>query len=426
LVVRRFSALFFDAVLGILIGSFLFCRTDLTFAAAVMISAFYVVLPSFTIIAMGPRSYNLTPRNFAQTSTGVAALLIVASSGEAVANWGVITAAAIFLSLSLISSKFSVQYVVLVLVPASIATASYPAWASIAVAVVLAVLFWRSLFFRQLKGQWLHLEWYYKYGWHFVSHRGNWRRLWDAIRFRKRWIILEESLFFNPLISGVIRHLPVFISLFLVANRPLYGFPIAFLLATVVIWLLTSFGRLRILGEAERYLEQSMAPAWYLLWSTTPPAAYLPMVGFFLLYCIVFFTLNLRLTGSQARAGQRDELASIARVVDRKPQAVVLCSHYDDLPFFLSETSVRVVGINANFSIRGNEESRYLTLYDPFPKVSTKRLPELCDTYAVDFLVWRKEQPITTPHLDCYISIISGDHYALYARKGAGTLPDKQ
>lgn len=416
--VGRYSAFMFDAGLGSLVAVLLVDRAGLDIAHAVVLTVLFILLPSHTLVSSGPRSYSLTPRSFAQFLLG-AALVIVCIAPELSASIRVFALAicSILIAITQISSKFSVQYLWFVYSAALLISPSIDSLLVAITALGMSAAIWRDGFLRQLKGQLLHLEWYYHYGQDRLTHRGNWSRLIAALKRGQRGVILEEVFFRNPILAGLVRHQPIFWTIGFGLSGGSWNFGLALLIASVAVWLATSFGALRIFGQAERYLEFSIAPAWLLFWSQVSPGEMALAITISGAYCLLFAALNLRFIRQRDRRA-RDELLSIGKIVDSKPSSVVLCLHYGDMTFFLAETNARVVGMNGNFSIREGHEEFIVTFFGPFPHVSSVEFHNICGRYGVDFILRRNFLGAvqTNYELADWVCCFNGNGYSLYTR----------
>lgn len=395
--VDRRSGAVLDLLAGGAVSTLLWRLGLLDGAGALAALACYLLAPGLTLFHIGPRAFSLTPRIFAQALYVLAFVVWLAAAAPALLDPGAAGAlSALLLALMLLSSKFALQNLLFaapVVLP--LAGGAAPAW-GMALAFPLAFLISGGFFWRQLRRQFDHLDWYVRKNREYVAHRANWRRIAEALKQRRLDDFAIEAFWHNPLLSGLARHLPLFLALLVAAGtaRPLderEWLALALALGALPPWLLTAFGPFRVLGESERYLEFAFPAAWFLLFALLEgPAEGWLLVGMALAFLAVYL-VNLRLLQVAARRMGAGELDEVAAALRRFPRPVLLCLHDPESYRFLWEQDVRLCKYNGDIG-RSGETGPFLDwLFWRYPHVHPDRLAEICARYDVDTLLLKRQ-----------------------------------
>ena len=257
--------------------------------AAVTALYLFALYPAFVIQFYGPRSYGLNERIAAEVLFNIAVLILIV--------WPSFWTAAIstvLLAILLLGSKFSIQAIVLVLLPAGVWLGSWPILASLAAAFLLALLTPGQNFAGKLRRQARHLLWYVDYlrqpdCWAGARNRLPWPRKGESSK-SALWRIFRFFTRDNAISAGLLGHGLLLLALAMTAGAwpgdgPVHA-AIVFTLAGTVAWLLTSFGVFKVLGEAERYLNYAAGPGFIVMaWamSRLPPPLWLKVMIFAML-----------------------------------------------------------------------------------------------------------------------------------------------
>ncbi|MRD72306.1 hypothetical protein HCX48_10265 [Rhodocyclus tenuis] len=390
----RYGALIFDLFAGGLIAAILFFSGKLSPGLATLSLAIYLILPSLTFSALGPRAYSLTARSFAQAIATIGLVSLVMAQmaeGWACLAWGALSILAF--SLVFLSSQFGSQHLFFVLLLSIPLGGGWHSALALSAALLVALALGQQRFIFQIKGQFKHLEWYFNLGMGFVKNRGDWVRLIRGILGVNVRIIAGEFLFHNPLLVGITRSLPFFLALYIsfenissLANRGVFSL----LLGSALAWLITSFGVFRVLGEAERYLEFSIGLAWFgllnFLGGQQLPLWMFAIGVFSLAFCLLnFFILRLQLGGPEA-----DSLGDVANYLESVGAKVLLCLNNSESYYFLNKTNLNIVGFNCNASIRDGHEIFFRTFFSVYPKVSAPNLEKICADNSVDYVLMNR------------------------------------
>lgn len=395
----RLGGVAFDLVPAAL-ASWLLWRVGAADAgAAAALAGLYLVAPGLTLFHIGPRAFSATPRIFAQTLYALAILVWLMSLPpvEALSQTAAAAIAAALFAAILLSSKFGLQNLLFALPVASLLGDVVPLLLALVAAFPLALLLSGGFLLRQLRGQYDHLAWYLKLNRAFVAHRANWRRLAEALRRGRFGEFVVEAAWHNPLLSGFVRHLPLFLAVALALRSD--GPPLdaqqqaalAFALAALPPWLITAFGPFRILGESERYLEFAFPAAWLLLWSAAPPDARMWLFIAFALGFLAVYAANLRVLAIAAARADGALLDEVAATLRRFRAPVLLCLHDPESYRFLWDTDARLCKYNGDLSLRGEAGAFLAWFFWRYPHVHPGRLSEICARYGVDTILLKRQ-----------------------------------
>lgn len=388
--VGRFGGLGMDAAAGVAISGAVASVSSAPAWLHIAIVALHLIAPALTFSFIGPRAFTLTPRVFAQLFHTVAVMALIASEpmgpGAAAALWCVATVA---LSAAMLSAKFALQHILFTAPLAALAGFPLVLASSIA-AAVLANLVSRGFFLRQVRGHLDHLVWYATLNQHFVASRGDWLALGRALRRGDLRAVASEVLVHNAIIVGIVRNLPLFLAIVIAFDRELAAGgqqALALSLAALAPWIATSIGRLRVLGEPERYLEYGWPAGWFLLWTSLPPhgqATALIGIGAFFL---AFYAVNLVLIGRQRRLYAQAQRAPILAAIREAGETTVLPLDIVEMPFLLAYTRAKVVGPCCQYSLRDGGNVYFSWFFGRYPFVSATNLGEILGRWQPDHLV---------------------------------------
>lgn len=382
----RFGGLVCDLATALVLAAYLAVVHGLPSAWAGVSAALFVLAPGLILPHIGPRAFTLTPRCWAQLLFALA--IVCWLNGLTVPAWFVWSV--LPLALMLLTSKFAVQNLVFVAPVAAVLVGRWePLVASVA-AFALAWALFHGMFVRQLKGQLGHLRWYVRHNLDMVAHRRNWRAIAEAVAARDLRRLLEEVAWHNPLTSGLLRHFPLVVALIFAAtarNGVELHLATALVLAAVPPWLITAFGRARILGESERYLEFAEPAAWILLWAAAPAAAW-PWLAFALaaVFLAGYAATWRFLAESHRHLSDRDATDIVAQF-GGEPDAVLLCLSDPESYFFLACSELRLCKYNGDLSAFGELGEFLPWFFWRYPHVHPRHLAEIIARYRVDFVL---------------------------------------
>jgi len=235
-------------------------------AGAIAVIYLFVFYPASIIVYIGPRSYGLSERITMEAIYTIAVLLLLLS--ETIFAHVI---AGMLLVYLVLASRFSVQVIILVLLPALLVQRDWDGLGILVLAFLVALIMPGMHYLERLKHHWAHLMHFRRY----IGDRrylvGN-RNMLPSCRnlslgkCMKRWFKFLTRT--NAYSAGLLWHFPVIFAALshIAGNTPefLHGLA-ALVLWAVIAWLLTGFSIFKIAGIAERYLAFNLVPALVIL-----------------------------------------------------------------------------------------------------------------------------------------------------------------
>ncbi len=267
------------AVLAVLYGVVIMLSGQgaLSPRAAIMLAYAHALYPGHLVPQTGPRSYGLNERIVGESLFVVLALLALLAPPQ----WWVLALLTLLVLVLLFSSRFASQAIAFLLLPTLLITASWPQLGAVVAGWVLALSWPGAHFSERLRLHVDHVLFYRRFVddprlW--IGRRNRPPRCTGRETWRRRargW--LAFLLHGNGVSAGMLWHFPVLMAALAWLAAP-GRMPWAEGLAVLVflgigLWLLSCFGRFKIIGEAERYLGYVAVPALLLLvlaWPAPP------------------------------------------------------------------------------------------------------------------------------------------------------------
>lgn len=371
----RFGGALGDLIVAVATSAVLYVHGAADLGQAFAVAGLYLFLPGLVLPHIGPRAFTLTPRVWGQAFYALAVVcwLVAETVPQA---WAL---SVLPLALMLLTSKFAVQNLVFITPVVAVVTGRYEIALVAIAAAVLALVLFRAMFVRQLVGQLGHLTWYFRRNQGMVAHRNNWRALVDALRAANLRRLLVESLWHNPLVSGLVRHFPLILAIGLAWSSPgNYELALAFALSWVALvpWFLTAFGPARILGESERYLEFAAPAGWMLLWFTHPSPLVIAVVS---LACLGGYVATVVFMSRTHRGFGSDAEGEVAHVLARERDVTLLCLHDPESYYFLAATDARLAKYNGDLTAFGDAGRFIARFFWRYPYVDPRSLKDLIE-----------------------------------------------
>jgi hypothetical protein len=389
----RFSGFVFDFLGGLTVLFLLAHLMPLSVTESCLILAAYMIAPGLTFSFIGPRPYSLTPRNFSQLIFALAcACLILMTSMQGAAYVILFAAAAGLFSILLLSSQFGLQVLIALLI---FGFFNWQASAAIIAGGLLSLLFDKGFFITQVKAQIMHLEWYFKHNYAFVQHKTNFSKLVKLISERDVRGVFYEIVFFNQISTTFLRHTTYFLALGLGVFAWQAGSlvleqrqTLMLLFPLLIAFIITNFGRARVFGEAERYIEFSY-PIQMFLFLSLVPQKYMGWVLIIMLaYNFVWYLYNLYQIKSQsASTYSYNPIFDVLKTKD----ATLFCLGNNESYLFLRNTQAKIVGFLVNISLRGSYVGFFEKFFTRYPCVNPDCVADLCRQYAVTHILQNKQ-----------------------------------
>jgi hypothetical protein len=425
----KFSGFIFDFLNGILLLFFLSLLRKINFSENCIILAAYIIAPGLTFSFIGPRPFSLTPRNFSQFIFFIScASLINSSSHHEIVNGFFFILSAIGFAILLLSSQFGTQ----VLFALLLASFFYlKVGAAIVLGVFLGAILFRGFLVSQIKAHIFHLEWYLKYNYSFVQHKTNFKKLVRFIREKNLRGVFYELVFYNQIFTSFFRHPTFFIALFLAflpvskSSLTIYQNQIIFILVPLfVAFVITNFGKARVFGEAERYVEFAY-PLQIALFLSLISQEYFKYILFLMLaYNLTWYFYNLYQIKHQfaSKYSYKNLFSHVA-----KDNVTLLCLSNNESYMFLGNTKARIVGFLVNISLRGTYKLFFDNFFRKYPLVDPGYIKEICEKYQVTHILRNKkiqEQESTQyesalEKLKLFGQIYEDECYTLYEKNNA-------
>ncbi len=421
--VDRFGGVLGDLLVAVGVSGVLFSSGTIDPGAALVAAALYLLLPGLVLPHIGPRAFTLTPRLWGQVFYALAILCwLVADSYPQAWLLSVVPLAPM-----LLTSKFAMQNIIFVAPIAALLMGRLEPLAVAIGAAALALILFRGMFVRQLVGQVGHLRWYLRRNLEMIAGRGNWSALASAVAAGDIRQLAVEAIWQNPIVSGLLRHFPIVVALLLVLRNGTGGvvgdIALAVTLAALVPWILTAFGRMRVLGESERYLEFAAPAALVLLWTA--------QIGGHLLFALVAaaFLSYVATLVFMARTGTLLGNKDLDDLVPHLTNdgTTLLCLHDPESYYFLANTGVRLMKYNGDLTAFGDAGRFIERFFWRYPYVDPRALKDLIEEGGVDFILENRRgraRLVALSGLDYDLGGLNevgrNDSYALYSVGSAG------
>lgn len=421
----KFSGFIFDFFSGIFILLLLHLKIKLSFNESCLFLASYIIAPGLTFSFIGPRPYSLTPRNFSQFIFFLGSLNLIFSLSSDELIFTPFILAALFFSILILSSQFGVQ-VLLCLVLSSIF--DWRIGGCLVAGVCLAFIISKGFLITQVKAHIHHLQWYFKFNYSFIQHKSNFSKLISLFKKRDVRGIFYEIVFYNQLFTSIIRHFTYFIALFFGlfsfirgSVEPFQQKILFILIALFVPFVITNFGKARLLGEAERYIEFAY-PLQTLLFLTLVSRKFLYFILVFTLFFnMIWYFYNLYQIKSQFASKYSYENLYFHL---NKGSVKLLCLNNNESYIFLNTTKVNLVGFLVNISLKQGYGKFFKKFFSRYPMVNPKYLKEICEEFDVTHILESKQNKSSQKYYYDQIinattklsNIYEDERYILYAK----------
>jgi hypothetical protein len=201
-----------------------------------------------------------------------------------------------------------------------------------------------------------------------------------------------------------------------------------FCVAAIFPWLGTSIGVTRVLGSAGRYLDHAFPAQWFLFWSLLGRQDQLVAAVVIFIGAVAIYVTSLRREAGKGAFLNLQGQRAAAEVIDREPEAVLLCLNFKDVhPLYLL-SKARIVASIQIISPVDQDPAFRAKLSSQYPCVNAASLEWLVDEYGVRFILARKEDLNRKPKdqktdfdLSPYKLIDENDRYSLYEVPGSAS-----
>lgn len=404
------TALVYDILNGILLSLFLFKLTKIDFSFYFLITGFFLIFPSLIFPAIGPRSFSLTPRNFSQFLWSCSYLGLLCFLEEQ--SVFCLQLSAILGALNILSSKFFVQYIILISLFVSIFTLSANGLFFLMNCFVFAALIGRKRLYQQLKGHIEHSWWYINDGIKFIQVRWQWSVIYRYIkelRIRDLWQIL---MFQNPLSRGIILNFPLFSYIIFndsLSHDALIDFSICIIVGSVFYFILTQFSYFKAFGEPERYLEYSLLPLLFSIFYTSPT---LKSILLLIIFCLLFCAYILRVRNNNSDS--TNDSAEVVKILKKYYNKRILCTSNNESYLFSTFEDNILIG----FFINNKKSKYYHYFFHIYPEVSAKNFQNLIIKNKITHIIINKKSKIYKSYqVENLKKILENNNYEVYLVK---------
>jgi hypothetical protein len=168
---------------------------------------------------------------------------------------------------------------------------------------------------------------------------------------------------------------------------------LAFTAAGATGWLMTSGGPLRILGEAERYLEFIFPASWFLFWTLPDGTGLVVAIAVVAAYEAAMHAGNIAIMRGKSAAWEkiRAERDALLSAIGSRDRAMVLfLDTKDAFAVHTLHDGIRAVMFNGGqASLRGDMAGFLDWFFLRYPFVNPRHLDAIIERYGVDVIVAR-------------------------------------
>ena len=403
------TALVYDILSGILLSLFLFKFTKIDFSFYFLITGFFLIFPSLIFPAIGPRSFSLTPRNFSQFLWSCNYLCLLCFLEDQSVFW--LQLSATLGALNILSSKFFVQYIILMSLFVSIFTLSANGLFFLMNCFVFAALIGRKRLYQQLKGHIEHSWWYINDGIKFIQVRWQWSIIYRYIKKLKIRDLWQILIFQNPLARGIILNFPLLLCI--VFNKDSIGDPLVELsyfiaMGSIFYFILTQFSYFKAFGEPERYLEYSLSSFIFLPVYSYPS---FESISFIIIYCLIFCAYIFRIRKNNTSDLNNRNTKEVVEFIKRFGKKRILCTNNNETYLFATCTDKILIG----FFINNQKSAFYTYFYHIYPEVNTDNFRSLVVKHEITHIIINKKSTIHNLYdVNGFKKILENNLYQIY------------
>lgn len=423
----KFSGSIFDIIIGGFLAWVLYHYSLIKVHDTYLVFSAYILSPGLTFSFIGPRPFSLTPRNFSQFifTISICCLIIALSdvSGGYELRCGLFILASCLFALLLLSSQFGTQVLLFLLLAGFF---NIYITLCIILSFFIGIIVSKGFLITQIKAHIHHLEWYFRYNYAFVQHKSNFSAIFSHIKSKNIRGIFYECLFFNQLISSFFKHTTYFLAVVLGIIYLCYdnieysqSLILVFCLSMLVPFILTNFGKMRVFGEAERYIEFVFPLHFFLFFSFLSESLTTATSQFLLIYNFIFYLYNLRQIKSQFSS-----LYDFNNLTQKLTNDdILLCLSNNETYIFLEKTKASFVGFLVNITLEGSLNAFFKDFFIRYPMVNPKEIKNLCERFNVTHILKNKRHGLVEEYshelsqLGTYLPCYEDEFYVLYELK---------
>ena len=403
------TALIYDFLTGTLLSLLLFKIYKIDSNFYFLITGIFLIFPSLIFPSIGPRSFSLTPRNFSQFLWSCSYLCLLCFLKDKSVFW--LELSAILGSFNILSSKFFVQYILLMSIFISIFTHSIDGILFLINCLIFGIIIGRKRLYKQLKGHIEHSWWYINDGICFIQVRWQWSTIYNytkQLRIRDLWQIL---MFQNPLTRGVILNLPLF--LYIVSSNglshdPLIYFSYSIITGSIFYFILTQFSYFKAFGEPERYLEYSLTPLLFIIFYTSLSSEW---ISFLIIHCLIFCAYIVRVRKNNNTNLTNNNITEVIERLKCFANKRILCTSNNETYLFSTSEDKILLGSFVN----NKKGPFYSYFYHVYPEVNRENFRSLVKEYDITHVIVNKSSKISKLYdTSGFNKIFENNYYKIY------------
>lgn len=423
------SGFIFDLLTAFIVIFLIQFEKIFTINDAYLFLASYIISPGLTFSFIGPRPYTLTPRNFSQFIFAFGCMCLMLGSYYLFpVDIIFLIFASVSFAILFLSSQFGTQVLFFI---SLLIFFNLKIGGVIILSFILSLLFFRGFIISQIMAQLRHLEWYFKYNYKFVQHKTNFRSLINILRKLQIRNLFYELVFYNQLSTTFLRHFTFWIALalgfheFYTNNMNNFNVlqkdALFIMFSLMVAFIVTSFGRARVLGDAERYIEFAYPLQMFLFFSIIPKLYIQKALFSLIFYNFVWYSYNIYQIKNQNIL--KYSYQNLINLLIKK-NTILLCLSNNESYIFLSLIKAKIVGFLVNISMEGKYHKFFKRFFLQYPLVNPRFLDKICSDYNVTHILKNKkinhdigsEYDKKIKSLKIYKLIYEDEKYTLYEK----------
>lgn len=386
---------FFNPILDSLFTVFLYCATFYITSSntqALIVTILYLFTPAmFTTLLLGPRIKSFTPRLFGEI---VGSMMFIFEYLYFINyNYIFLILAVVFSSFAYLSSKFSVQAIFFISVVLFIFTFQIEYIVVLIGGFTLSMVFSKGKYYAVLKQQIQHLKWYFirnlqsKMA---ISDRNSIKALIKHIR-HKQYRKLAGAIFFENTFIIVLTRFPlIYLAGYLILDTYQKNGHLSivdyFLLASFVVFFISSLKWFLFIGEAERYFNYVV---FFVLYKSVEFfEENLIYLYVYIIYGLLFYILDFVLL-SKKEKNKNDENENFVNWLNSQSKALNIAT----IPYHLGGWRI-VYDTQHNRLFSGGwieKDKQELSMYEiKYPFLDINKADSIMEVYNLDYIFYNK------------------------------------
>jgi hypothetical protein len=384
--------------------------------------------PGYVGTAVGPRAFSGTPRILAELLHLISFLLLW--NFQITGNYGFYFAAIFIAGLGLLSSKFFAQIIlffsiIMAFINQSVLLFFFPIFA-----MLISTIISKGHYLKIFSDQIGHLTLYFKKLMHVHDAVKNRNKLFKIKTFRDiKMLTMVHNTYLQLIVKFSLSVLSIFLGYILVQKDLSMLFIYSWLISSFIVFFLTSIRSLLFLGEAERYLEYSVFPAFFIFsgfLNQVNKTSIYEVLSFYLFFLtilsliiyifsiksVLFPRVPIQETNKQMNEMYKKTLTKLNTLPGKNVAIIRGRAPWEEL-YSLDKN----IFFTDNFSIKYLSTVQYDKWFDGYPNPS-KDLNNIIDQFNINYLLI-KNSFIGHSHYEVssYNLIYSDNQYSIFSTK---------